>query len=273
MSLPLPSPSDSYAVTPDHEIGVELWNAVFASLHARLSALEALEADYQAVIDAGAAAGVSVIADTLGPQLAAVQAQIAGITTLVEAAEDALALIQSGGVPATNVPVSNFGTGANVQTALDTLRLRTLTAGAGMTGGGNLTANRTFAVDVATAANFRAGAANKILDAAGVLLGLAPVALTDAATIAVDFNAGRNFTVTLGGNRTLGAPSNRKAGQSGVIRIHQDATGGRTLVFNSVWKFPGGAPAVSATASAIDLLSYIVVSTDRIEATLTRDVR
>ena len=39
--------------------------------------------------------------------------------------------------------------------------------------------------------------------------------LTDAAIIAVDFADSNNFSVTLGGGRTLGNPTNQVAGQSG----------------------------------------------------------
>ena len=50
-----------------------------------------------------------------------------------------------------------------------------------------------------------------------------PVTLSDATTIAVDMSSGFNFVVTLGGNRTLGQPTNQKY-QSGWIRIVQDGT-------------------------------------------------
>jgi hypothetical protein len=40
-----------------------------------------------------------------------------------------------------------------------------------------------------------------------------------------------NFSVTLGGNRTLANPSNQTAGQSGTIVMTQDGTGSRTLAF------------------------------------------
>ena len=36
------------------------------------------------------------------------------------------------------------------------------------------------------------------------------IGLTDAATIAVDMSLGNNFSVTLGGNRTLGNPTKQK---------------------------------------------------------------
>ena len=95
-----------------------------------------------------------------------------------------------------------------------------------------------------------------------------PVALTDAATIAVDLSLGNNFTVTLAGNRTLGAPTNVTAGQSGVIVVTQDGTGSRTLAYNSAYKFAGGtAPTLTTTASAVDVLAYYVESSSRITVT------
>ena len=95
-----------------------------------------------------------------------------------------------------------------------------------------------------------------------------PVALSDGATIAVDLSLGNNFTVTLAGNRTLGAPSNVTAGQSGVIVVTQDGTGSRTLAYNSAYKFAGGtAPTLTTTASAVDVLAYYVESSSRITVT------
>lgn len=94
------------------------------------------------------------------------------------------------------------------------------------------------------------------------------VTLTDAATIATDMNLGNNYVVTLGGNRTLGNPSNVTAGQAGQITVVQDGTGSRTLVFASDWKFPGGtAPTLSTTAGAIDILSYYVIDATTIAIT------
>ena len=72
------------------------------------------------------------------------------------------------------------------------------------------------------------------------------VSLTDGASIAVDFNTAQNFAVTLGGNRTLAAPSNCVAGQTGSIFVYQDGTGTRTLSYNSVWDFAAAtAPTMS----------------------------
>lgn len=94
-------------------------------------------------------------------------------------------------------------------------------------------------------------------------------ALTDGATITPDFSASNNFSVTLGGNRTLANPSNLTAGQSGCIWITQDGTGSRTLAYGSYWDFTGGtAPTLTTTASARDCLVYSVQSTTQITATL-----
>ncbi len=100
------------------------------------------------------------------------------------------------------------------------------------------------------------------------------VALTDGATITPDFAEGNNFSVTLGGSRTLANPTNLVAGQSGVIHVSQDATGGRALSFGSYWKFENGdVPTLTATANALDVLAYEVKSTTLIVARLMTDVK
>ncbi len=99
-------------------------------------------------------------------------------------------------------------------------------------------------------------------------------ALTDGATVTADFAAANFFSLTLGGNRTLANPSNIAAGQSGVIVITQDGTGGRTLAFGSYWKFPGGtAPTLTTTAAAVDVLAWYAESATRITARLIADVK
>lgn len=99
-------------------------------------------------------------------------------------------------------------------------------------------------------------------------------ALTDGATITPNFATSNNFSVTLGGNRTLANPTNQTAGQSGVIVITQDGTGSRTLAYGSNFKFPGGtAPTLTTTANAVDVLAYYVESASRITARLISDVK
>jgi hypothetical protein len=99
-------------------------------------------------------------------------------------------------------------------------------------------------------------------------------ALTDGATITPDFAAANNFSVTLGGNRTLANPTNLTAGQSGTIVITQDGTGSRTLAFSGYFKFAGGtAPTLTTTAAAVDVIGYFVESSTRITARILNDVK
>ena len=96
--------------------------------------------------------------------------------------------------------------------------------------------------------------------------------LTSATTVTPDFAASNNFTLTLGHNITLANPSNLTAGQSGAIFLVQDSTGSRTASFGSYWDFPSGtAPTLTITASAVDLLVYVVRSTTSIHAQLLSD--
>ena len=97
--------------------------------------------------------------------------------------------------------------------------------------------------------------------------------LTDGATITPDFDANQNFSVTLGGNRTLANPTNIDAGQTGSIFVVQDGTGSRTLSFGSYWKFAGGtAPTLSTAAGSVDRIDYIVYTTTAIHAVATLNV-
>lgn len=61
------------------------------------------------------------------------------------------------------------------------------------------------------------------------------VTLTDAATIGTPANQGSLFRVQLGGNRTLGNPTDPVDGQKAIWEIRQDATGSRTLTFGSAF--------------------------------------
>jgi hypothetical protein len=95
-------------------------------------------------------------------------------------------------------------------------------------------------------------------------------ALTDGATITPDFADSNNFSVTLGGNRTLANPSNIVAGQSGSFFITQDGTGSRTLAYGSYYDFAGGtAPTLSTAASSVDRIDYIVRTSTSIHCVFT----
>ena len=100
------------------------------------------------------------------------------------------------------------------------------------------------------------------------------VTLTDAASIVASFDAGNNFLVTLGGNRTLALPTSAGIGQTGSIRIIQDGTGGRTLSYNSAWQFvSGSAPVMDIAAAAQSILVYSCRSATTIDAVMVHDFK
>lgn len=78
-------------------------------------------------------------------------------------------------------------------------------------------------------------------------------------SVAVDLSLSNNFVHTLTEDTTLAAPTNAVAGQAGIIEFNQHASAPKTLAFNAFWKFAGGTvPTLTATNSAMDILSYTV---------------
>ena len=149
----------------------------------------------------------------------------------------------------TDLTVADGGTGASTLTGIikgsGTSALTTATAGTDYAG-------------IDTAQTFTKGQRGEI------------TVLSDGATITPDLADSNNFSVTLGGNRTLANPSNITAGQSGSIFITQDGTGSRTLAYGSNFDFAGGtAPTLSTTAAAVDRIDYVVRTATSIHAVFT----
>ena len=81
--------------------------------------------------------------------------------------------------------------------------------------------------------------------------------LTDQATITWDASTQDVCKVTLGGNRTLAAPTNNTTGQFISILVIQDGTGSRTLTWNAVFEFASDtAPTLTTTASLGDIFVF-----------------
>lgn len=98
-------------------------------------------------------------------------------------------------------------------------------------------ANTTGFATIATSGSF-VDLTNSPISSSGQMstsLETAVVSLTDAPTIAIDASLGNTFTVTLGGNRTLGTPTNPVSGQKIIVRVTQDGVGGRQLSYSSGW--------------------------------------
>jgi hypothetical protein len=149
----------------------------------------------------------------------------------------------------TDLAVADGGTGASTLTGIikgsGTSALTTATVGVDYAG-------------IDTAQTFTKGQRGEI------------TTLTDGATITPDMADSNNFTVTLGGNRTLANPSNLTAGQSGSIFVVQDGTGSRTLAYGSQYDFIGGtAPTLSTAANSVDRIDYVVRTTGSIHCVFT----
>jgi hypothetical protein len=81
--------------------------------------------------------------------------------------------------------------------------------------------------------------------------------VADAPVLSWNADSGNVFQVTLGGNRTMSAPTNLVAGGSYVMIIKQDSSGNRSLSWNAVYKFEGGLKTLSTTANAVDVVMFI----------------
>jgi len=106
--------------------------------------------------------------------------------------------------------------------------------------------------------------------ATGITVTGTAVATTDTDTsnsgsVTLDFGANQNFVLTLTGNVTLANPSTEQVGQSGFIACIQDGTGSRTLSLGTDYETAGGSGiTLTTTASATDLIPYVVIAANRI---------
>jgi hypothetical protein len=81
--------------------------------------------------------------------------------------------------------------------------------------------------------------------------------LTDQATVTWDVGTAPVAKLTLGGNRTLSAPTNGVTGQFISIAVVQDGTGSRTLTWNSAYEFTGdSAPTLTTTINKADIFVF-----------------
>jgi hypothetical protein len=148
----------------------------------------------------------------------------------------------SGGIPATRSFMFNFG---------DSL-----------IGAGTLAADIVINLGRAVAADIAAGVDNlKAVTAKALKDALKPQELTDQATIQWDWGVRDTAKVTLGGNRTLGKPTNYQLGDTKYLFVRQDTTGGRTLALHACYQ-PGAKPPLSVSTGAGKLTLVTIVCVD-----------
>ena len=238
----------------------------------------------------GAAQKTSNLSDLASPSAARTNLGLGGAATLgVGTTTGTVAAGDDGRITGAAQKASNLSDLVNAATARTNLGVppstRLVSAGTGLTGGGDLSADRTLTVSYGTAAGTAAQgndsritgalqAANNLSDVANATtargnlaaaplasptftgtataprLILPPVALTDAATVATDASLGNHFRVTLGGNRTLGNPSNPTDGQRVIWELIQDGTGSRTITLDTAFALGTDITAVTLTTTA-----------------------
>ena len=227
---------------------------------------------------------VSYIADgtITAAKLAADTATQAELDTVSGVASAALP--KAGGAMTGAITTNSTFDGVDIATRDAILTSTTTTAAAALpkAGGamtGAITTNSTFdGVDIATrdailtSTTTTAGAA--LPKAGGTMTGtlVAKVATTATWTdtnvsgnATWNFDNYQNFVITLTGNTTFVNPSTENVGQSGFFAIIQDGTGSRTVSLGTDWETAAAAGlTLTATASATDLVPYLVVASNRI---------
>jgi hypothetical protein len=81
------------------------------------------------------------------------------------------------------------------------------------------------------------------------------------ASKSIDLTSGTVQTATLTDNCTFTMPT-RVAGKSFILLLRQDATGSRTATFTGVKWSAAGTPTITATASRMDILSFVADGTN-----------
>lgn len=204
----------------------------------------------------------------------------AGLSLQVPINENALGLLPPVSVRAGNILIFDVNGNPTVVAPGQLLQDPTTTLGDLIYRGTNalsrigIGAARTVLSPVGGIPGWLANAAWTDLDTqwAARVAGRAPVALTDAATVAFDMSQGNAFTLTatslIGNSRILGAPTNMKPGDSGVFRFIQDATGSRSFVAGIANKHYWGGqsqPAGSTAANAVDLYGYSIRDANHVD--------
>lgn len=120
-------------------------------------------------------------------------------------------------------------------------------------------------IDKASAANIRAAAADKVITADGIESALALVTLTDAATVAIDWDAFEVAQVTFAGNRTFGNPTNVQINRTRYVVIKGSDATERTISFGANYK--GDLPTGTVTSTSWLLIGLTALASDHIVVT------
>ena len=183
-----------------------------------------------------------------------------GINNAIRALMAQLKDFQSGASGDT-LPVASGGTGsANTTTARSNLGAAASGANSDITSLTGLTTALSAAQGGTGLTSFTAGT-NYVSPSVATTFSkqqaIGNATLTDGATISWNLADAQVATVTLADNRTFNAPTNMVNGGFYALAVYQDSTGGRTITWNSVFKWAQGtAPVLSTAASSKDFFVF-----------------
>ena len=204
-------------------------------------------------------------APTNGYVLTAQSGNTGGLTWAADSTTDSTKLPLAGGALTGAVTTNSTFDGRDVAADGVTADAALPKAGGAMTGA--ITTNSTFdGVDVDACNTLAVAALPKSGGTmTGSVKGSTDTDTSNTGSITLDFSANQNFVLTLTGNVTLANPSTEAVGQSGFIACIQDGTGSRTLSLGTDYETAAAAGiTLTTTASATDLVPYLVVAANRI---------
>lgn len=135
-------------------------------------------------------------------------------------------------------------------------------------GSGLTMAALSLALDIATAAQIRAGTANKALTADNIISALAIVTLTFSATQALDFSTFEFADVVATANITLSNPTNVQVGKTKYLMLKGSSASLLTVSFGS--NFKGTLPTDTFSNAAYLLIGMTAYSATHIVVTSTK---
>ena len=115
-----PSFENGYTIPDGWQLSKANLKNLFGDIHAKLTALQALGANVETVIDELSTQGLQMISENLGPQIAATQDTLATLNTDILAAQAQIDQLIAGGVPGNKVTLTSISgvTATNAQAAV-----------------------------------------------------------------------------------------------------------------------------------------------------------
>jgi hypothetical protein len=257
----------------------ERMNLAMAYLYGRLNQASALQPEFQSAIDELQATGLQRLNDTLTPLVLRAQADAAQLDQILAAWTTGSVLVAL--KAAIEADLASGLAGVNTTLATDVLAIYAAISKAvpDSPGAGRMLLSTSdpkgsawAALPWATKADLLAGTRTDVFFSPSILFAAsASVAVSYAATVTLDFAQGLNFHLSaLTGPCLFANPLNMKSGQSGSIKIPQDTTGSRVGTWGSFWKFSAGAPVLTTTPSAYDVVYWLVRDTSTIECSINK---